>query len=203
MSSLYTIIDDFYSDPDTIRKMALEMPYFPVKESTKHLNKKAPWPGKISKDCYKPKDLDMRVSKALEKPIISTPVRAGISGFFRISKADDHPATFCHVDGVTEISKTQQYAGVLYLSPLNGLSGTLFYKHKASSLVVIKTIQDLKKVEIDFNNESAWELIDMVEMKYNRLVLYDADTVHSYGTLFGDTDDNARLTQIFVFNEVN
>ena len=200
--SLFTIIDNFYDDPDEIRSMALGMEYFPPKESSKHLNMEAPWPGKITKDCYKPEGLDSRVSKSLGKIVVSTPASLGISGFFRISKKHDTVASFCHIDNVTEITDTRQYAGVLYLNPNNDNTGTIFYRHKHTGLIIINTIYDLKKVEPDFNNQAAWEPIDRSEMGYNRLIIYDAATVHGYGHLFGTTDEDARLTQIFLFNEI-
>lgn len=204
MDKLYTIIDDFYSDPYQVRKHALETSYFAIKESTKHLSVEGPWPGKISKDCYKPKDLDLRVSKALGKIVSSSPPKAGVSGFFRISKHNDYSATFCHIDGVTEILGNKQYAGVLYLSEIDeSIEGTIFHRHKKHNLTKIETISQYKKVESDFDKEDQWEIVDSVNYKFNRLVVYDASTVHSIGPLFGNCDSTARLTQIFIFNEIS
>jgi hypothetical protein len=205
MDKLYTLIDDFYSDPYQVRKQALETSYFPIKESTKHLNVKGPWPGKISKDCYKPTDLDTRVSKALGKIVSSSPPKLGISGFFRISKETDYSATFCHIDGVTELLGNRQYAGVLYLTDTGdaNIQGTIFHRHNKFDLTKIETILQYKKVENDFDKKEQWDVIDSVNYKFNRLVIYDASTVHSIGPLFGDYDSTARLTQIFIFNEIS
>ena len=205
MEPCYVKIDNFYADPVAMRKIALEAEYHPIKQSTKHFNRNAPWPGKISKKCFKPKDLDMKVSKALGKLVSSTPERAGISGFFRISHASDTPGSFCHADNITEITQINQYVGVLYLSPdehCSGLVGTNFYRHKETSISFMKTLEDSKKLERDFDNPSAWELFDKTEMKFNTMVIYDACLIHGFGPMFGDSDETARLTQIFTFNEL-
>jgi hypothetical protein len=54
---------------------------------------------------------------------------------------------------------------------------------------------------------ATWELVHLVEMKYNRLVLYDARLFHSgfFGEDdFGSTDDSRRLTlNVFISNGTN
>ena len=39
-------------------------------------------------------------------------------------------------------------------------------------------------------------------MKFNTMVIYDACLIHGFGPMFGDSDETARLTQIFTFNEL-
>ena len=205
MEPCYVKIDNFYDDPVAMRKIALEAEYHPIKQSTKHFNRNAPWPGKISKKCFKPKDLDMKVSKALGKLVSSTPERAGISGFFRISNANDDSSYFCHADNIAELTPTKQYAGVLYLSPdeyCSDIPGTIFYSHRRTAISHLKTLAESKMVESDFNQPDAWEMIDSTKMKFNTLVVYEASLVHGLGPLFGNCDETARLTQIFIFNEL-
>lgn len=47
---------------------------------------------------------------------------------------------------------------------------------------------------------TAWEPVDVIGNRYNRLVIWDARLVHSASCYFGSTKDNGRLFQMFFFN---
>lgn len=87
----------------------------------------------------------------------------------------------CDSDTQTWVHKDHSdWAGVLYLTPDAPLdSGTGIFEEKNGEL----------------------ELCTAIGNKYNRLVLYRGDMLHSSIVAgFGDSKENARLTQVFFFD---
>ncbi len=54
--------------------------------------------------------------------------------------------------------------------------------------------------EPNFLDRTPWEEIDRVGNKYNRLVIWNAQRVHSASQYFGDQIHNSRLFHLFFFN---
>jgi len=194
MNNCFLAIDNVYDDPYAVRQHALTCEYLPDNTSKSHPNGKGPFPGKMSKDFYYKSSIDIKVSKLLGKNAIQ--LRNLDSGKFRISKLNDISDNVVHVDSVT----SDVYAGVIYLNipaQCDNIQGTILYKHKAgyrspnkeqlAEIIVSKQDKDL----------SYWtpELVSYIT--WNRLVLYPANYFHGIGPTFGDTDDTARLVQVF------
>lgn len=115
------------------------------------------------------------------------------------------------------------YAAVIYLNPPEQChGGTAFYRHKATELAHMpasaddrdlerwgcETFTDLVKqvaLQSDAEHEPGkpdwyprWELAHLVEMKFNRLVLYNGALLHGLFLevgAFGSTLETTRLTQ--------
>ena len=187
-------IDNIYDDPYLVRDHALSCEYFSEKTSKSYPNGDAPYPGKMSKYGFYKSSIDIQVSKLLGKNAIQ--LRDVDSGKFRISKASDTSDNVVHVDSVS----SDVYAGVIYLNTpaqCDNIQGTILYKHKAgyrspnkeqlAEIIVSKQDKDL----------SYWTPELVSYMTWNRLVLYPGNYFHGIGPTFGDTDDTARLVQVF------
>ncbi|MDQ3908294.1 MAG: DUF6445 family protein [Acidobacteriota bacterium] len=125
------------------------------------------------------------------------------------------------------------YAGLVYLNTPDQCSGgTSFWRHRATGLRLaargegaeslpallarfgVADEQALAKRILGEANPdlpegyptgstSAWELTDVIEMRYNRLVVYDSllfHTPHYHEERFGETVETRRLTQNLYFN---
>ena len=134
-----------------------------------------------------------------------------------------HPDGFC------------DYAGVLYLSkPADCTGGTSFWRHQRSGLeyspvdgdprsaaqvdrygvaspakllsrMIHETLTEVIGGYITRSNEN-WELIEVVEMRTNRLVIYDANlfhSIHAPRTDWVPDPDRPRLTQNLYLNWVS
>jgi hypothetical protein len=131
------------------------------------------------------------------------------SGTFRTTTENDADRTknslFVHSDGVTD------FVSLLYLNkPEDCHGGTAFYRHipsgldgfhdlKKVSLYLEKANISLKElvsiVETDARDSSKWMQVDMIRMKYNRLIAYNGRIFHSHVFDFNKVNKNAkRLT---------
>jgi hypothetical protein len=95
---------------------------------------------------------------------------------------------------------TQQYAGIIFLTPdAPPESGTTFYRSKFTKNM---------KVTDDYNtvfrtgvlDPTIFDVVDVVGNRYNRLVLFDAQMIHSASEYFGNNLLNGRLFQLFFFD---
>jgi len=184
------IIDDFYTNPDSIRDIALNCEYYATKHDSFFVYGHAPYPGKVSKNSYSPKNLDLLVSNILKKPVRQ--LNGLNSGRFRISNKNDISTNKIHADD-------SYYAGVLYLNRLEkSIPGTIFYTHKHTGIKKsTSSLYDeiIKKGED--NDLSYWDINTVSYITYNRLIIYPANMFHGIGDLFGEDDQTARLVQLF------
>ena len=83
--------------------------------------------------------------------------------------------------------------------------GLSFYIHKKTNLDAFpndyamelygwKTMEDLQK-SFDVSNANDWEEYMNIFVKYNRLVLFNADLWHSYGSGFGEELNTSMIYQ--------
>lgn len=192
---MFIAIDNFYDDPDSVRNHALSLDWEKNNFSEGYPNGNAPWAGKMTKYAYQPKNIDLRISKLLGKNLVQ---KHGLgSGKFRLSKIHDKFTGFVHADSVNK--EPFSYAGVLYLSKVEDIEGTILYRHKRTGKNSLDTV-DLG-VEIIRNNEyndiNAWQRELVSYIVYNRLVIYPGHMFHGTGPLFGDNDECGRLVQLF------
>jgi hypothetical protein len=196
MNNCFLAIDNVYDDPYAVRQHALTCEYLPDNTSKSHPNGKGPFPGKMSKDFYYKSSIDIKVSKLLGKNAIQ--LRNLDSGKFRISKLNDISKNLIHVDDITD----NVYAGVVYLNTpeqtSNGIQGTILYKHVFGKNSV-SNAEELKEIILsDQDKDLAYWTPELVSyITWNRLVIYPANYFHGIGPTFGDTDDTARLVQVF------
>jgi len=196
----YFVIDDFYKDPESVRKLAQNCPYVPKAKG--HQN----FPGVESVNSYYSAELIEKFETLLESKIVVSP-RTNAFGKFRLSVEGDPSKTKVHIDNTN-------WAALVYLTSEDFCQGgTKIYKHRETGQLTFPNDDNLASlgltaVEYDHNvilgdslKASKWEVIEEIEMKFNRCVLLRGDKLfHSSSQIFGADFENGRLTQNFFFN---
>jgi hypothetical protein len=193
------IVDDFYPNPDSIRNYALNAEY----EKLGGRN----WPGRDSVNEFHINGLMEQVSNIVGEPLTTKPCNK--SSYFRMTKENEYGSQDIHFDPNPGLI----WAGVCYLTPTEHLQGgTKFWRHneygweQSPSLKEgvergIANNQEMKKFfETDGKDHTKWTEMLNVPFRYNRLILFRPWLFHSNGELFGTTDENARLVQLFFFH---
>lgn len=198
-----TCVDDFYTNPDEVRKFALSQEFFPSDGQ---------WPGKRTKelDLVDPTFYDLFCKK-----IFSIFTDHSVSNYFvrtsfqLIDKFDENPASFKN-KGWVHIDKNCMFAGVIYLTPdANPETGTSIFKltdestidhdsHCKQNLYAGKGISEKYEETITRHNGSYTETVRFNNV-YNRMICFDSSQPHGVNSFY--TDNEPRLTQVFfVFN---
>lgn len=172
------IIDDFYANPDAVRKFALSQEF----------SVKGNYPGARTKPFFTD-DVKHAIEHYMQfaGKITNTFEHSGYTGAFQIATANDR--TWVHSD------PHNMWAGVCYLTPDAPQSGgTGLFKHKATS--------EHTRITTDHEgyDYTKYELFDRIGNKYNRLILYRGDLFHASLDYFGDNYENGRLFQTFFFD---
>lgn len=193
------VVDNFYKDPVLVRKMALASQF----EDVRGLN----YPGFQSLKSFASPSLVQSFSKITSENLVVSPENLTF-GKFRVMLDSTGSRLKIHVDGDTD------WTGLVYLNlPEQCQGGTAFYKHIRTGLSEVPspeqissagfaTWREMEKsvVGADSLDLHAWELMDYVGMKFNRLVLFRGDKLfHAHTCAFGDSLVNGRLTQNFFF----
>lgn len=166
------------------------------------------YPGDNSVGAYEMQGLNEVVSSLVQEPVMRTPDTVHCK--FRIAIAgDEENATLrMHVDGAN------YWSGIVYLTlPEHCRGGTEFYRHKELGSdhaplydsdvsqfgyqSCVEYTQDL--TEKDSNDESKWEHLFTIPMRFNRCVLFRPWFWHTPSKSFGDRPENSRLIQLFFF----
>jgi hypothetical protein len=175
------IIDDFYSNPDAVRKFALSQEF----------NIKGNFPGVRTKEF-----LTDDVKEVIEYNMqfagkvtdwMNYNEDSSYTGAFQLATANDR--TWIHADYYN------MWAGVIYLTPDAPVTGgTGLYRHKQTD--------EFRRVNENHegNDCTKWELFDRIGNKYNRMIIYRGDLFHASLDYFGDSLENGRLFQTFFFN---
>lgn len=192
------IQENFYSNPDEVRKFALSQEF----------NVTGNYPGLRTKSFA-----DDSIKKAIEDIVSphagkitwfgdTTNNAPNYTGSFQLTYAKDR--TWIHHDGTTS------WAGVCYLTPNAPVTGgTGLFRHKRTGWLAAprnskgEVDYQLLDKEIqgwEYQDYTKWDLHDVVGNKYNRLVLYRGDYFHASLDYFGNTPEDGRLFQTFFFS---
>jgi hypothetical protein len=201
-----TIIEDFYENPDAIRKFALAQEYKFRHEQTdiKHV-----YPGARTKDLL---SLDSKLYEKICKKLVSVfhlhehdYMRWVISTGFQ-SVSEEYKEGVIHTDGNTI------FAGVLYLTPNAPLdSGTSLFR-KNSTFDEKKYTSALEQNDERFkagkkimatDYHSMFDEVVRINNVYNTLILYEGQHFHAANKFFGETLKNSRLSQVFFVNRID
>lgn len=122
------------------------------------------------------------------------------SMFFRVTNEGMEQA-YIHSD-----RHSGAHTCVCYLSDHPTSYGTAFYKHKPTGLVEMPTFEDMETMGIAeeltkdmvSRDPDKWELVDVVEGKYNRAVIFHAPLFHSRFPLegIGHDENDGRLVWV-------
>jgi hypothetical protein len=187
------VIDDFYTNPDEIREFAINS--LTYNESGYHK-------GKRSTDKFILRGTKEIFERILGKEIYNWNKETYANGVFQFCTEED-PIVY-HTD-------TQNYAGIVFLSPDAPVStGTATYKSKITGVRKIDetnyTDELYKKTfsgygdELNFYDNSSYDLVDKVGNVYNRLVLFDSKCIHAATEYYGNDIKDSRFFQLFFFD---
>ena len=175
------VLDDFYNNPDDVRKYALSLPFnvygnYPGGRTSNQINDSA-------------KNLIQHVLYPVAGRVVNwLDDDSGYTGAFQVCL--QHETTWIHQDDYNN------WAGVLYLSPNPPLNtGTSFYRHRAT--ISCDSSHVGHSLDGDGADYSKWDEVDVVKNKFNRLILFRANQFHASTNHFGDNLHNGRLTQVF------
>jgi hypothetical protein len=186
------IVDNFYSDPDSIRNFALQQKYFPGEGAVGHRTRKQFFFEGVKEEFEKimGRKIKENGEHGWHEP--------GINGRFQYCEAGTWRVYHCDA---------QQYAAIIYLTPDAPVQcGTTFFRHKETSR--------RHSLEIDWNSgegdkifgkgcfidPTPYESVDVIGNVYNRLVIFDGGLIHSASEYFGCNMNNCRLHHMFFFN---
>jgi hypothetical protein len=196
------VIDGFYSNPDSVREVALNTKYT-------NFGDEQNFPGAESEKSFYSHTIIERFEELVGKQIKVTPEKY-VFGKFRYSTKGDNAQTEVHLDNGVE------WTGIVYLSKDQDSRGGLgIYKHRKLELSKAPNQEHLNLLHCKDINEfdakyvypiskekDQWELMYKIPIKYNRLILFQGSKYfHGITEQFGNSIDDARLTQNFFFQE--
>ena len=178
-------VDNFYDNPDEVRAMALQQEFNPDIRYHK---------GRRTVKKFFPKNCK-QVFEGLIGRRITNWIDYEYNGVFQYCTAED-PLVY-HAD-------TQSYAAAIYLTPNAPLeTGTTFYrsrKHPEVRKISLESPHYGSVFENGFYDKTQFDVVDVVGNVYNRLVIWDARTIHSASQYFGNKLENSRLFHLFFFD---
>jgi len=178
----FLVVDNVYDSPDDVRRFALACN---LKEHS------AFHKGKRTDEVYRFPGLKERFEQIIGYKIVNWETY-GTNGCFQYCIGGDQ--LVYHND-------TQQYAGVLYLTPDAPVaSGTNLYRSKHTKSMDGFTADYKKTYPTGHLDPTQFELVDVVGNVYNRLILFNSHMIHAASTYFGDCKENGRLFQLFFFD---
>lgn len=200
-----TIIENFYENPDEIRKFALKQKFTYCHELT---NIDYVYPGSRTKDLFElDKTLYEKVCKKLVSVFHNTEkdhMRWAITTSFQVVEAK-------FGRGVLHQDDNTIFAGVLYLTPDAPLdAGTSLFKPNRQ-FDESKYRAALKQNDINFKNNqpvstefhSMFDETVRVNNVYNTMILFNAQTYHAANEFFGDSLQTGRMAQVFFINKID
>ena len=194
-----TCVDDFYSNPDQVRKFALEQEFFPSEGQ---------WPGKRTKDLNL---IDPTFYNLFCKKVFSLFTEEEVTNYFirtsfqLIDKFDEDPNSEKN-KGWIHVDDDCLFAGIIYLTPdADPDTGTSIFKLVNDATVDKDSYckQDFysgKTVSLEYNetitkhNNSYKETVRFSNI-YNRFICFDSSQPHGVNSFY--TSSSLRLTQVF------
>jgi len=174
------VVDNFFQDPDAVRKFALEQEY-PITGN---------YPGSRTKS-FATEVQRAYFEKILNRKISYWPGAGTYNATFQYTTGN--MKSWIHRD-------MTDYSAMIYLTPNAPLNaGTRIYRHKASGLTY-GTGEANELLNKDSGNEDAWDVIEEVKNVYNRCIIFDGRRSHKSHEYFGTDLYTGRLFMIFFFD---
>ncbi len=178
----YIVVDNFYKNPDSVREFALGC------EFKLHPNNHK---GRRTDECFRFEGLKERFEQIVGRKIKNWEMY-GCNGCFQYCIAGDQVVYHCD---------QQEYAGVLFLTPDAPIqTGTSLFRSRYTKKMKVSSEEKSKVFQNGFYDSTEFDKVDTVGNVYNRLVLFDAQTIHAASEYFGTTKENGRLFQLFFFD---
>lgn len=198
------IKDNFYPDPYSIRKLALEQNYYYYEPHWYSTSLKVRYGKIIENPTLGFKYNNEQVIDLIES-VIGTKVDMNTwydggddwNGAFHAKYKNDDHVDFIH-HHFKKGDCENGYSGVVYLHENPSMkSGTKIWMNKKTNSIKGEFGPFFEK-----QNEN-WEVYKHVDNKFNRLVLFKGDIFHSGDMGYGNKIENCRLFQTFFFNVIN
>lgn len=172
------VVDDFYSNPDDVRKFALAQEF----------SQRGNYPGHRTASFLNDgvKETLATILRNAGGLVTSWNEEDGGSGSFEMAMSSDR--SWIHTDHYNT------WAGIVYLTPDAPLSGgTGLFQHKKTGAIYARDLP----MPYESQDYTKWQLADVIANRYNRLALYRSDQFHTSLDYFGNTKETARLFQLF------
>lgn len=203
MRHAFTVIDDFFPNPDVVRAFALEHDYSGANEMDGH---KYPGTAQFKHPGF------LAYLEGLMGAAIGGRVVSNIAAFV-LAKEGEFPEQWIHAD-----SNCAKQAAVIYLFDGHHEHGTAFWRHKASDQIeMAQPFYDalgvdvtnaeqvdslIERIKAESFDEQFWTLAGLTEAKFNRLIHFNSKLFHSRYPkhAFGDSPENGRLILVVFFD---
>ena len=201
-----TVIENFYENPDAIRKFALEQKYTFCHE-VKDID--YVYPGCRTKDLS---NLDKALFDKICTKLVSVFHNAEYDHMRWLITTSFQSVSAEYGQGVIHTDHNTVFAAVLYLTPDAPLnSGTsLFKKNKTFDEKKYQQALDdndarfkAGEIAMDTSYHSMFDEIVRVNNVYNTLIIYEGRHYHAANQFFGKTLKDARLAQVFFVNKID
>jgi hypothetical protein len=189
--------DDFYSDPEDVRRAALSMPFEPVEGIT----------GYMTSRVYHPAGIKRRLEQVLGVKITrwDDDPEEGNGIFYQAFSGGDQKET----PGVHYDEPENDITVLIYLTPDLPLDcGTSLWQHRATGLINAPTQRDARRLkttltalrgrlERDSEKRQKWMEIDRAGYRFNRMVAYASGMLHSASRHYGANLRDGRIYQTY------
>lgn len=201
-----TVIENFYENPDAIRKFALEQKYTFCHE-VKDID--YVYPGCRTKDLS---NLNKALFDKICTKLVSVFHNAENDHMRWLITTSFQSVSAEYGQGVIHTDHNTVFAAVLYLTPDAPLnSGTsLFKKNKTFDEKKYQQALDdndarfkAGEIAMDTSYHSMFDEIVRVNNVYNTLIIYEGRHYHAANQFFGKTLKDARLAQVFFVNKID
>ena len=180
------VVDDFYADPDAVRAFALQQSFDQGGIGRGYI-------GNRTHNQFLFPGLKERFEEIMGRKITRWEEH-GMNGRFQTAIAGD-PLVY-HCDD-------QKYAGMLYLTPnAPWETGTTLWATKKGGArdYYSPTWNEEFSNKKTYLDRTPYTPVDVIGNVYNRLVIFDASSIHSASEYFGHEATNCRLWQMFFFD---
>ena len=200
------IIENFYENPDAIRKFALAQQYTFCKQVP---NIEYVYPGCRTKDLSY---LDTLLFEKICKKLVTVFHNAEHDQMRWLITTSFQSVSAEFSQGVIHTDNNTVFAGVLYLTPDAPLnSGTSLFKPNKTfndakyQLALVDNDVRFKAGEIamDTAYHSMFDEIVRVNNVYNTLIIYEGRHYHAANNFFGKTLEDSRLAQVFFVSKID
>lgn len=200
-----TIVENFYENPDEIRKFALKQKFSYCHELE---NIDYVFPGCRTKELF---DLDKNLYEKVCKKLVSVfhntqhdNMRWAISTSFQVVEGKFER-------GVLHQDSNTIFAGVIYLTPDAPIAAgtSLFKPNKSFDEEKYQAALKLNDENFRANRAVCTEYHHMfdetvrVNNIYNTLIIFNAQTYHAANHFFGDSLENGRMAQVFFITKID
>ncbi len=201
-----TIIENFYENPNAIRKFALAQQYTYCKQVP---NIDYVYPGCRTKDLS---NLDKALFDKICTKLVSVFHNAENDHMRWLITTSFQSVSAEYDQGVIHTDHNTIFAGVLYLTPDAPLnSGTSLFKKnetfddKKYQQALDENDERFKAGEIAMNTDyhSMFDEIVRVNNVYNTLIIYEGRHYHAANKFFGKTMKDSRLAQVFFVSKID